>query len=314
MQVKSSNLEHIVLFRTGPDRQRPIPDALCPQTDGSQWLTLCLHIENPLMSHYLRIACLCTESVETLYALGAEDCIAGISGFTVRPSRARKEKPKISGFSSAKLERILAVKPDLAIGFCDLQADICRDLAQAGVEVHLFNQRTVAGILHMIRVVAAMVAREDAGKTLVAELQDKIDAARARANQWTRRPKIYFEEWNEPLMSGIGWASEVIGIAGGDDIFQELSVHPSARQRIIADPQEVVRRAPDIIIGSWCGKKFQPDSLSQRPGWDTIPALQNKMLFEIKSPDILSPGPSVITEGLRQISDIVAQWQTRHGA
>jgi len=265
------------------------------------------------MSHYRRIACLSTESVETLYALGAEDCIAGISGFTVRPPRARSEKPKISGFSSSKLERILAVEPDLAIGFSNLQADICRDLAAAGIEVHLFNQRDVAGILRMVRVLAALVDRQPAGEQLVSELQAQIDAVRQRAEQWQwqRRPVIYFEEWNDPLMSGIGWAAELITLAGGTDAFPELSIHQSAKQRIIADPEEVVRRGPDIIIGSWCGKKFQPDTLRNRPGWDAIPALQNNMLFEIKSPDILSPGPSAITEGLQQISAIIAQWQQR---
>ena len=266
------------------------------------------------MSHYQRIACLCTESVETLYALGAEDCIAGISGFTVRPSRARKEKPKISGFSSSKLERILAVNPDLAIGFCDLQADICRDLAHAGVEVHLFNQRSVAGILKMVQVLAALVQRQEAGQRLVADLQAHIDAARAQAAQWARRPRVYFEEWNDPLISGIGWASELISIAGGDDAFPELAAQSSATQRIIADPSEVVRRAPDIIIGSWCGKKFQPDSLRARAGWDAIPALQNNLVFEIKSADILSPGPSAITHGLSQISSIIATWQALHSA
>jgi iron complex transport system substrate-binding protein len=261
------------------------------------------------MSHYQRIACLSTESVETLYALGAQDCIAGISGFTVRPPQARQEKPKISGFSSSKLERILAVEPDLAIGFSNLQADVCRDLAQAGVEVHVFNQRSVDGILRMVGALAAMVGRDEAGRLLVADLQAQIDAARARAAQWTRRPVVYFEEWNEPLMSGIGWAAELIGIAGGADAFPELSTRHGAKERIIADPMEVVRRAPDIIIGSWCGKKFQPDQLRARAGWDAIPALKNNMLFEIKSPDILSPGPSAITHGLRQMSDMVARWQ-----
>ncbi len=266
------------------------------------------------MSHYQRIACLCTESVETLYALGAEEYIAGISGFTVRPPRARKEKPKISGFSSSKLEKILAVKPDLVIGFCNLQADICRDLAHVGIEVHLFNQRSVAGILHMVRVLAALVQRQDAGEQLVAELQGHIDDARAKAREWRRRPKIYFEEWNDPLMSGIGWASEIIDIAGGDDAFPELAQQASAARRIIADAQEVVRRAPDIIVGSWCGKKFQPESLRARPGWNGIPALQNNMVFEIKSADILSPGPSAIKEGLRQMSGLIANWQARRGA
>jgi iron complex transport system substrate-binding protein len=261
------------------------------------------------MSLYQRIACLSTESVETLYALGAEQYIAGISGFTVRPPRAREEKIKISGFSSSKLERILAVQPDLVIGFSNLQADICAELAKAGIEVHLFNQRSVEGILRMVAVLAAMVQREEAGRALVAQLRAQVDVVRARAAPWTRRPVVYFEEWNDPLMSGIGWAAEIIELAGGVDAFPELSVYQSAKQRIIADPLEVVRRAPDIIIGSWCGKKFQADALRARPGWDAIPAVKNNMLFEIKSPDVLSPGPSVITEGLRQISDMVAQWQ-----
>lgn len=263
------------------------------------------------MSHYRRIACLSTESVETLYALGAEDCIAGISGFTVRPPRARAEKPKISGFSSSKLERIMAVQPDLVIGFSNLQADICSDLAKAGVEVHLFNQRTIAGILHMVKVLATMVDRQDAGQRLVAQLEQQIAAIQARAARWRSRPRVYFEEWNDPLMSGIGWASEAITLAGGDDIFPELAQHQSAKERIIADPMEVVRRTPDIIFGSWCGKKFQADSVRSRSGWEQVPAVTHDMLFEIKSPDILSPGPSVITEGLRQMSDIFQQWQNR---
>lgn len=260
------------------------------------------------MSHYQHIACLSTEAVETLYALGAEDVIAGISGFTVRPPRAREERTRISGFSSSNLERILAVKPDLVIGFCDMQADICRDLVKAGIEVHQFNQRTVDGILHMIGVLAALVRREEAGNALIASLRADIAAARARAAAWTRKPVIYFEEWNEPLMSGIGWAAQLIDIAGGTDAFPELSAQPGAKERIIADAQDVVRRAPDIVIASWCGKKFQPAQLAARAGWDAIPAVQNQMLFEIKSPDILSPGPAAITEGLRQISDIIARW------
>ena len=263
------------------------------------------------MSHYQRIACLSTEAVETLYALGAEDCIAGISGFTTRPARARTEKPKISGFSSSRLERILAVQPDLAIGFSNMQADICRDLAAAGIEVHIFNQRDVAGIFRMVRVLAAMVKREQEGERLTAQLQARIDTVQALARQWSARPKVYFEEWNDPLISGIGWVSELIGIAGGDDVFAELAAHSGAKERIIADPMEVVRRAPDIVIGSWCGKKFRPETICARPGWETIPAVRNGMVEEVKSADILSPGPSAITHGLPRISALIARWQAK---
>lgn len=261
---------------------------------------------------YRRIACLSTEAVETLYALGAEECIAGISGFTTRPARARREKPKISGFSSSRIERILAVEPDLAIGFSDMQADICRDLAAAGVEVHLFNQRDVEGILRMVRALAAMVDRQAEGNSLVAGLRQTVESLREQARKWTTRPVVYFEEWNEPLISGIGWVSEMIAVAGGLDAFAELAAFPKATQRIIADPMEVVRRAPDIIIGSWCGKKFRPEALTSRPGWETIPAIRNGMVFEIKSADILSPGPAAITEGLTQIAALIRRWQEQH--
>lgn len=261
------------------------------------------------MSLYKRIAALSTEAVETLYALGAEDYIVGISGYTVRPARARQEKIKISAFSSAQLERILAVQPDLVIGFSDMQAEICRDLVKAGIETHVFNQRSIPGILRMIAVLAAMVEKPEAGQALIAQLQHSIQAVQQRASEWQRKPVVYFEEWNEPLMSGIGWIAEMVELAGGRDAFPELSVFPNAKNRIIADPQEVVQRAPDIIIASWCGKKFQPEQLKSRAGWAQIPALANGMLFEIKSPDILSPGPAAISEGLQQISDIIAQWQ-----
>lgn len=260
------------------------------------------------MSYY-RIACLCTEAVETLYALGAEHRIAGISGFTTRPARARAEKPKISGFSSSRIERILAVDPDLAIGFSDMQAETCRELAAAGVEILLFNQRDIAGILRMVRVLAALVDKREAGEALIAQLEQTVDAVRKQAGQWAVRPKVYFEEWNDPLISGIGWVSEMIGIAGGEDAFSELAAFSSAKQRIIADPLEVVRRAPDIIIGSWCGKKFRPETLCSRPGWDSVPAVRDGMVFEIKSADILSPGPSAVTEGLTQIAALIGRWQ-----
>ncbi len=260
---------------------------------------------------YRRIACLSTDAVETLYLLGAEDCIAGISGFTTRPARARKEKPKVSGFSSANIERILAVEPDLVIAFSDLQADIVRELIRAGVEVHVFNQRSIAGILRMIRTVAALVDRSRAGDRLVADLQDRLDAVRMRARERSLHPRVYFEEWNDPLISGIRWVSELIEVAGGEDCFAEESLRPAAPERAISDPAEVIRRAPDIIIGSWCGKKFRPEQVRARPGWAALPAVRDGQLHEIKSADILSPGPGAITEGLAQIERIVANWAAR---
>lgn len=257
---------------------------------------------------YERIVCLSTEAVETLYLLGAEDAIAGISGFTTKPARARTEKPKVSGFSSSRIDRILAVRPDLVIGFSDLQADICKDLATAGVEVHLFNQRDVAGILRMVQTLAALVDKKDAGRRLVGELQARVDAVRESVKRFSARPKVYFEEWNEPLIAGIGWVSELIELAGGDDIYKARARCAGAKDRIIADPSEVVGLAPDIIIGSWCGKKFRPESVCSRPGWDRIPAVKNGMVAEIKSADILSPGPGAITEGLAQIANLVHRW------
>ena len=258
--------------------------------------------------NYQRIACLSTEAVETLYLLGAEDQIVGISGFTTRPVRARKEKPKVSGFSTAKVERILAVEPDLVIAFSGLQADIARELIRAGVEIHVFNQRSVAGILGMIHTLAALVDRSQAGERLVADLQDRLNAARLRARTLTRRPRIYFEEWNDPLISGIRWVSELIETAGGEDCFSEESQRSAARDRIISDPADVIRRAPDIIVGSWCGKKFRSEQVRTRPGWDAVPAVRDNQLYEIKSADILSPGPSAITEGLTQLDRIVTRW------
>ena len=260
---------------------------------------------------YRRIACLSTDAVETLYLLGAEDRIAGISGFTTRPARARKEKPKVSGFSSANIDRVLAVRPDLVIAFSDLQADIARDLVRAGIEVHVFNQRDLAGILRMIRSLAALIRRPDEGELLADDLQTRLDMARGRAGALARRPRVYFEEWNDPLISGIRWVSELIEVAGGEDCFAEESLRPAARERAIADPTEVIRRAPDIIIGSWCGKKFRPEQVRSRPGWAALPAVRDGQLHEIKSADILSPGPGAITEGLARIERIVANWALR---
>ncbi|MBS0348006.1 MAG: cobalamin-binding protein [Proteobacteria bacterium] len=258
-----------------------------------------------------RIVCLSTETVEVLYLLGEEARIAGISGFTTHPPRARKEKPKVSGFSSAKIERILAVEPDLVLAFSDLQGDIARDLVKAGVAVHVFNHRSVDGILAMVETVGRLVGAEQKALALVAELEATISEVRARgearAVSLGRRPKVYFEEWNEPLITGIRWVSEMIGIAGGEDCFGELSVHPNAKQRILADAALVIPRAPEVIIGSWCGKHFQPGHVTSRPGWDALPAVRDGRVFEIKSAILLAPGPAAIREGLPAVAACLDQ-------
>lgn len=255
-----------------------------------------------------RIACLSTETVEVLYLLGEEARIAGISGFTVKPPRARKEKPKISGFSTAKIERILAVEPDLVLAFSDLQADMVRDLIKHGLPVHVFNQRSVAGILDMVRTLGALVNASAKAAELIAPMETLMARVQAEAATLPHRPKVYFEEWNEPLISGIRWVSELIELAGGEDIFPELSRAPNAAGRIIADPQEVVRRAPDIIVGSWCGRRFAPDTVRARPDWNAIPAVQNGQLHEMKSAVILTPGPCAILEGLPELAGIFRGW------
>jgi iron complex transport system substrate-binding protein len=258
-----------------------------------------------------RIVCLTEEPTEVLYALGEEDRIVGISGFTVRPPRARKEKPKVSAFTSAKIAAILALKPDMAIGFSDIQADIARDLIKAGVEVWISNHRSVDGILAYIRRLGAMVGAADAADAYAQRAEQHIAAIRAAAATLPRRPRVYCEEWDEPIITGIQWVSELIEIAGGEDCFPELSREPLARQRILANGDEVVRRAPDIILGTWCGKRFHPERVAARPGWDTIPAVQHGDLYEIKSPIILQPGPAALFDGLDAIHRIITAWAVR---
>jgi iron complex transport system substrate-binding protein len=253
-----------------------------------------------------RIICLTEETTETLYLLGEQDRIVGISGFTVRPPRARREKPRVAAFTSAKIERILALKPDLVLGFSDLQADIAAELIRAGIEVHVFNQRSVEEILAFIRLLGAMVGAQSRAEALVAALRHGLDRARQAAARLPRRPRVYFEEWDQPLITGIRWVAELVEIAGGQDCFPELSMQPQARGRIIADPLEVVRRAPDIMIASWCGKKFNPARVLERPGWHALPAVRNGCLSEIKSCDILQPGPAALTDGLAQLQRIIA--------
>ena len=261
-----------------------------------------------------RIVCLTEETTETLYLLGEEERIVGISGFTVRPARARKEKPRVSAFTSAKIDKILDLRPDLVLGFSDLQADIAAELVRRGVDVRIFNQRSVGEILSMIRSLGGMIGQQQAAEALAGRLASGLDEIRRSASALARRPRVYFEEWDGPLISGIRWVSELIGIAGGDDCFPELAAEPLGRDRIIADPGEVVRRAPDIIIGSLCGKKFRPERVAEREGWSEIPAVQTGFVAEIKSALILQPGPAALTDGVRAIHERIMDWARRSGA
>ena len=255
-----------------------------------------------------RIVCLTEETTETLYLLGEERRIVGISGYTVRPPRARREKPRVSAFLSAKTEKILALKPDLVLGFSDLQADIARDLAKAGLNVLIFNQRSVEEILGMIQVLASMVGVPQKGERLVASLEKNLEEIRKSAPR--RRPRVYFEEWDEPMICGIRWVSELVGIAGGEDVFAEKSLSPAATGRIVS-AQDVLRKKPEVILGSWCGKKFRPERVAARRGWDSIPAVQKEMIFEIKSAEILQPGPAALTDGVRRIHELLKSVQTQ---
>lgn len=252
-----------------------------------------------------RIACLTEESTETLYLLGEERRIVGISGYTVRPARARREKPRVSAFLSARIDKIIQLKPDLVIGFSDLQADIARDLAKAGLSVLIFNQRSVQEILNMILALSSLVGAADKGAALVQRLETGLDEIREKGKAFGRRPRVYFEEWDEPMISGIRWVSELVEIAGGEDVFSERSFSHAASGRVIADAAMVVEKQPDVIFGSWCGKKYRPERVAARPGWQEIPAVKAGELHEIKSADILQPGPAALTDGVRRIHGIL---------
>ena len=260
-----------------------------------------------------RIVCLTEETTEWLYLLGQESRILGISGYTVRPRRARQEKPRVSAFLTAKIDQILALEPDCVFGFSDLQADIASALIRQGVQVTVFNQRSIAEIFGMMFQGAAMVGQGEHGLTLIREMQQQLAQISASAASLPRRPRVYFEEWDEPHISAIRWVSELLGVAGGDDCFPELSVQSLGKNRIIAEGAEIVRRNPDIIIGSWCGKKFRPEKVAARPGWAAVNAVKNSQLFEIKSPDILQPGPAALTDGVAALHRIVLQWAQQHG-
>ena len=258
-----------------------------------------------------RIVCLTEEPTETLYLLGEQDRIVGISGFTVRPTEARRDKPKVSAFTSAKVDKILALKPDLAVGFSDIQADIAQALIKAGVEVWISNHRSVEGILEYIRRLGAMVGVADKAERLAAMLERGLDETREASSRLSRRPRVYFEEWDEPMISGIRWVSELVGIAGGDDVLPGRASQSLAKDRIIADAQEVIDTAPDIIIGSWCGKRFRPEHVAARPGWENVPAIRDGQLYEVKSPLILQPGPAALTDGLAELRRIIHGWASR---
>jgi iron complex transport system substrate-binding protein len=257
-----------------------------------------------------RIVCLTEETVETLYLLGEEARIVGVSGYCVRPARVRREKPRVSAFTSADFEKILALRPDLVLTFSDLQADIVAELIRRGVAVHAFNQRDLAGILAMIRTLGALVGAAARAETLAQDLARRLEEAGARAARLPLRPRVYFEEWDEPMISGIGWVSELVAAAGGVDVFAHLRGHKSAKDRIVT-PEAVIAASPDIIIGSWCGKKFVPAKVAARPGFAEVPAVQTGALHEIKSTLILQPGPAALTDGLDAMVRIIADWAAR---
>ncbi len=255
-----------------------------------------------------RIVCMTEETTEWLYLLGEEARIVGISGYTVRPRRAREEKPKVSAFINARIDKILELKPDCVFGFSDMQADIASELIRRGVQVTVFNQRSVAEIFSMLGQVAAMVGQVERGRALMQTMHERLLAIGQEAAALPRRPRVFFEEWDEPHISAIRWVSELIGIAGGDDCFPELAAQPMGKNRIIADGAEVVRRNPDIIIGSWCGKKFRPEKVAARAGWQAVNAVRDGQLFEVKSADILQPGPAALSDGVAHMHRIIMAW------
>jgi iron complex transport system substrate-binding protein len=258
-----------------------------------------------------RIVCLTEEPTEVLYALGEERRIVGISGFTVRPPQARHDKPRVSAFTSAKIDRILDLKPDLAIGFSDIQADIAQALIKAGVEVWIANHRSVEQILGYVQRLGALVGATDRAQQYVDTLYSHIQRVRASAAALPRRPRVYFEEWDEPAISAIRWVSELIAIAGGDDVFPRRAAASLAKDRIVPDAAEIVRAAPDIVIGSWCGKKFRPERVAERAGFADVPAVRDGELHEVKSPLILQPGPAALTDGLDALHAIIRRWAER---
>ena len=261
-------------------------------------------MNNDLASYPRRIICLTEETTETLYLLGEQDRVVGVSGYTVRPPEAR-QKPKVSAFINAKFDKILALEPDLVFAFSDLQADIAAELIRRGVTVMTFNQRSLTEILEMILTVGRIVGCEEKARSLVLSLHTELDAIRQSAVPFSHRPRVLFEEWYDPLISGIRWVDELIEIAGGECIFPELRKHQAAKDRIV-NPADVIGRDPEVIIGSWCGRAVKKEWIRKRDGWDCISAIRNNHIYEVKSAFILQPGPAALTEGLRQLHAILA--------
>jgi iron complex transport system substrate-binding protein len=255
-----------------------------------------------------RIVCLTEEPTEVLYHLGEQHRIVGISQFTKRPAEALVEKPKVSAFTSARIERIIELEPDLVVGFSDIQADIARDLIGAGIEVWISNHRSVAGILGYVRRLGALVGRQTDAAEWAADMERHVANTVNAADSLPRRPRVYFEEWDDPMISGIRWVSELIEIAGGVDVFADKARSSLAVDRIIADASEVVRRHPDLLLASWCGKKFQPDAVWKRPGWEVLEPVRTRSAHEIPAEIILQPGPAALTDGLDMIASIVKTW------
>jgi len=255
-----------------------------------------------------RIVCLTEETTEWLYLLGEEARIVGISGYTVRPRRARQEKPRVSAFLDGKIDRIAELQPDLVIGFSDMQAALADKLIRAGLNVFITNQRSLAEIFTTLRLVAGLVGAGERAEAWISNCMARQAQIAAVAAGWPRRPRVYFEEWDEPMISAIEWVSQLITVAGGDDVFPERAVQRMGRDRVLADTLEPARRAPDVIFGSWCGKKFRPEHVVARPGWAEVPAVKNARLHEIKSCDILQPGPAALTDGLEQLHRHLLAW------
>jgi len=256
------------------------------------------------MNYPSRIVCLTEETTETLYLLGEGNRVVGVSGYTVRPPEAR-QKPRVSAFINARFDKIDALRPDLVLAFSDLQADIAAELARRGYNVVLFNQRSVAEILQMIRMLGGLIGRADRAEALASELEAGLDRIREQAARFARRPRVYFEEWDDPLISGIQWVEELIEIAGGDPVFPELRHAKLGKDRIVR-ADEVVRRMPDVIIASWCGKAVKKEKIASRAGWDAMPAVRAGRIHEIKSALILQPGPAALTDGVQQLHEILA--------